>query len=248
MFDEVKIWEAACATSAATTFFKPTKIMSGGVPRTFVDGALGANNPVNRLWIEAQAQFPLAPLEDQIRCLLSIGTGRPALISFGETISGLLNSIKKIATETQRTADTFHEMHQSLADRDGYFRFNPPYIDEVGLHEAGKRAIVEARTAAYTDDPDIKRAMERFRQAVGGELSALTQFKSAFLHIFIETPSWKLHLLFANMHCFYKLKKADLVCQKLSPLFPRRSFPPSRSKCLTGGQSTSTGTARTGSI
>jgi calcium-independent phospholipase A2-gamma len=62
MFDEVKIWEVACATSAATTFFKPAQIMSGGVHRTFVDGALGANNPVNRLWIEAEKQFPPAPL------------------------------------------------------------------------------------------------------------------------------------------------------------------------------------------
>jgi calcium-independent phospholipase A2-gamma len=189
MFDEVKIWEAACATSAATTFFKPVKIMSGGVPRTFVDGALGANNPVNRLWIEAEAQFPGAPLEAQIRCLLSIGTGKPALISFGDTVSGLLNSVKKIATETQRTADTFHDMHRTLADRDSYFRFNPPYIDEVGLHEAGKRAIVEARTAAYTEDPEVKMAMERFRQAVGEEQSASVHLRSRLQQIFLDDIS-----------------------------------------------------------
>lgn len=175
MFDEVKIWEAACATSAATTFFKQAQIMSGGVRRTFVDGALGANNPVDRLWIEAEKQFQPAPLEPQIRCLLSVGTGRPPLTSFGDSVLGVIGSIKKIAAETQNTAQTFHDMHRSLADRNAYFRFNPPYIDEVGLDEAGKRGIVEARTAAYLEDADVVGMMDRFRRSIGEEQSASIQ-------------------------------------------------------------------------
>jgi hypothetical protein len=171
MFDEIKIWEAACATSAATTFFNPAKIKCGGVHRMFVDGALGTNNPVNQLWIEAQEQFQPLPLEPQIRCLLSIGTGRPPVISFGDNVLSLMDSIKKIATETQETAETFHDVHKSLADRDGYFRFNPPDIDEVGLDEAGEKALVAARTEAYINDPDCKRSMARFRDVNGREES-----------------------------------------------------------------------------
>jgi len=174
MFDEVKIWEVACATSAATTFFKPAQIMSGGVQRTFVDGALGANNPVNRLWIEAEKQFPPAPLEPRIRCLLSVGTGRPPLTSFGDSVWSVMDSIKKIAAETQKTAQTFHDMHRSLADRNAYFRFNPRDIDEVGLDEAGKRGMVEARTAAYLEDPEVVGMMDRFKQSIGEEQSTST--------------------------------------------------------------------------
>jgi len=48
MLNKVKIWEAARATSAATSFFNPITIGT----ESFVDGATGANNPINELWTE----------------------------------------------------------------------------------------------------------------------------------------------------------------------------------------------------
>ena len=45
------ICEAALATSAATSFFEPVHIGA----RKYVDGALGANNPVDEVEGEAQA-------------------------------------------------------------------------------------------------------------------------------------------------------------------------------------------------
>jgi len=175
MYDEVTILDAALATCAATTFFKPKNILSGGVYRTFLDGGLGENNPINRLWIEAKQQFGPAPLEDQIRCLLSIGTGKPALSAFGQSLKEVGESIIKIATETQRTANNFHEMHEELANRDGYFRFNPPDISDIGLEEASKRNIIEARTEDYIVDPVTRQYMVRFQQASGEEQSASIQ-------------------------------------------------------------------------
>lgn len=175
MYDEATILDAALATSAATTFFKPHKILSGGVPRTFHDGALGNNNPINRLWVEAKEQYGPAPLENQIRCLLSVGTGKPALTDFGESVKDVASSIAKIATETQATADNFHEHHESLANRDGYFRFNPPDISDIGLDEVSKRATIETRTEAFVNDPVTKQDMDRFQVAsyqVGEEQSA----------------------------------------------------------------------------
>ena len=49
MLNRVKIWEAARATSTATSFFNPVNIGTEG----FVDGVAGANNPINELWTEA---------------------------------------------------------------------------------------------------------------------------------------------------------------------------------------------------
>lgn len=43
------IYEAALATSAATTFFEPVSIGN----RTFANGGLGANNPVDKVEEEA---------------------------------------------------------------------------------------------------------------------------------------------------------------------------------------------------
>ena len=171
-FREVKIWEAARATTAATTFFDPISIERGGVTRKFWDGALNANNPVNRLWVEAQEQFGPVSLEPQIRCLLSLGTGKPPLEGFGRGLKDIGKSIIKMASETQQTALQFRRMHPELANRDGYFRFNPPDMSEVELEAAEKKGIIHQRTQDYGDDPDVKLDMERFRRAVGTDQSA----------------------------------------------------------------------------
>ncbi|KAK7397528.1 hypothetical protein QQX98_013107 [Neonectria punicea] len=52
LYDSTKIWQACRATSAATTSFDPIAI--GPFQEQFVDGALGANNPVYTLWNQAQ--------------------------------------------------------------------------------------------------------------------------------------------------------------------------------------------------
>ncbi|KAM3080720.1 hypothetical protein ACMFMG_005653 [Clarireedia jacksonii] len=172
MYDNITILEAALATSAATTFFEPKKILSGGIYRTFVDAGLGENNPINRLWIEAKTEFGPGALEPQIRCLLSIGTGRPSLSAFGERLRDVGQSIIDIATETERSANNFYETHTELTNRDGYLRFNPPDITEIGLDEARKRNIIEARTEVYVVDHVVRERMFKFRQASGTEESA----------------------------------------------------------------------------
>jgi calcium-independent phospholipase A2-gamma len=181
MYDSVTILEAALATSAATTFFEPKKILSGGIYRTFLDAGLGENNPVNRLWIEAKAQFGPGALEPQIRCLVSIGTGKPNLFAFGERLKDVGQSIIDIATQTENTANNFYEAHQELTNRDGYFRFNPPDITEIGLDEAGKRGMIEARTEVYVSDPVVRQGMMlRFKQASGDEESASFRALNSF--------------------------------------------------------------------
>jgi calcium-independent phospholipase A2-gamma len=161
LFKEAKIWEAARATSSAPTFFDQIDITCNGITRGFVDGALGHNNPVNELWMEAQSEFG-SPLEPQIRFILSIGTGKPAMKEIGSSLKGFGETIIKMAAETQKTANTFHRVHQDLVDIDGYFRFNPPDLDEVGLDEASKKGIIQQRTAAFGQDPEVEKAMKRF--------------------------------------------------------------------------------------
>ena len=54
LFDVTTIWQAARATSAATSFFEPIVIGN----EEFVDGATPANNPIMELWFEAYDAFP----------------------------------------------------------------------------------------------------------------------------------------------------------------------------------------------
>jgi hypothetical protein len=87
LYNTVRIWEAARATSAASTFFDSISI---GVPgQRFLDGGTGANNPVRHLWGEAVDSLPRGELlPDNLGCLISIGTGQPDHKSFGETVLG----------------------------------------------------------------------------------------------------------------------------------------------------------------
>lgn len=175
-YNEVRIWEVARATSAATSFFAPMHITHGGEPRCFLDAGLGYNNPVGELYVEAKVQFhkPGTHIDEQIRVLVSIGTGRPALEDFGTKVTDVAKSIVRIASETQRTADTFYETHLELAKRDGYFRFNPTDIAVVLLDEASKKDIISSRTETYGNDPEVKRMVERCMIAAGNEQSVLT--------------------------------------------------------------------------
>ena len=70
------IVDAAPARSAALTFFDRVQIGD----RYFRDGATGANNPIDDVWIEAGNIWnddEEVQLQDMIGCLLSISTGNP---------------------------------------------------------------------------------------------------------------------------------------------------------------------------
>ncbi|KAF3388415.1 Phospholipase A I [Penicillium rolfsii] len=64
----MKLWQAARATSAAPAYFKPLQVDG----YTLVDGGLGANNPLGWLWTEVLGVFGPTRATD---CFLSIGTG-----------------------------------------------------------------------------------------------------------------------------------------------------------------------------
>lgn len=69
LYEICKIWEAARAASAASTFFEPIQI--GQNRQLFVDGALtGSNDPVRTANVESRDVWPTAD-----RLILSVGTG-----------------------------------------------------------------------------------------------------------------------------------------------------------------------------
>ncbi|KAI8934854.1 hypothetical protein NX059_008532 [Plenodomus lindquistii] len=170
-YNEVKIWEVARATSAATSFFEPMTIVAAGEPRVFVDGGVGFNNPVNELYDEASTQLIKSDqvLDDHIRVLVSLGTGKPALRGFGRKVTKVAQSIVKMANQTQHTADTFDRAHRRLVDRDGYFRFNPPDLNEVALDEASEKGTIAARCDAFGNSPDTERMARRWTRVAGNE-------------------------------------------------------------------------------
>lgn len=154
------ICEAVRATSAATSFFDPVTI--GPHERKFVDGALGANNPVEQIWNEAQNMWCAddVDLKDMLKCIISLGTGNPGLKPISEGVLKLFSeSLVRIATETEDTAKLFEARHRQLYERKRYFRFNVQQgLQDVGLEEYKRMALIDAATAHYMDMQGTKSA------------------------------------------------------------------------------------------
>ncbi|THX40566.1 FabD/lysophospholipase-like protein [Aureobasidium pullulans] len=145
------ICQAALATSAATAFFPPVNIDG----RSFADGGIGANNPVDEVEGEASSIWSPATrnLQSLVKCFVSIGTGNPGIHAFEDGIPGFLSStVSQIATETEATDKKFIARWARHYDQKRYFRFNVEQgLQDVGLAEYQMEATIEAASDAYLD-------------------------------------------------------------------------------------------------
>jgi predicted acylesterase/phospholipase RssA len=149
------IVEAAMATSAAFSFFDPVEIGD----QTYLDGGTGANNPVDRVWNEAQALFGAedGKIHNVVGCVLSIGTGDPGINSFSKNAWKVLaETLRNLATETEATERRFSKTHSYLtaptASTPRYFRFNVQQgLQSVGLAEYKQAAMIKTVTEEYMD-------------------------------------------------------------------------------------------------
>jgi predicted acylesterase/phospholipase RssA len=171
------ICQAARATSAATTFFDPIRIGD----RSFADGGLGANNPVDEVEGEAANIWcsGTGDLKPLVKCFISIGTGNPGKKAFEDSIVKFLGqTIVNIATETENTEKKFIARWAKHFDEKRYFRFN---IDQglqgIGLDEYKKKGAMEAATAAY-----LTHTAQKFR--VRDCIQNLTLKQSAYIEDF----------------------------------------------------------------
>jgi hypothetical protein len=161
MDGETKIWEAARATSAASSFFDPIIIGKDG--EEFTDGATGNNNPVEEVYREAREIWP----ESAIRCFVSIGTGIPAVTDFGDNLKEIGKSIIKISIETENTAEAFKKRVGEYKLQGRYFRFNTTGLEGVGLEEYKKRALIASATKRYLGKVDVLGQINECVRALG---------------------------------------------------------------------------------
>ena len=161
------VWQAARATSAATTFFDKVQIGQ----QQFVDGATGANNPVEIVLEEAKSIWPDAIQKGRIQCLVSVGTGVPDLKKFGNNLKEVVETLKNIATETETTETRFYNNHRFLGIDGRYFRFNVDRgLYDVGLDDSEKMGEIEASAKAYLEAPRVKDLITRFLDAQAPEI------------------------------------------------------------------------------
>jgi len=163
LWNKTSIWEAARATSAASSFFEPITIAG----ETFIDGATGANNPIQQLWTEAirtwrdEGQQGKWHLEDNISCLISIGTGVPSLTPFGNDVKQIGKALLAIALDTEDVAETFQQHHTDLYRMNHAFRFNVLRgLENIGLEDYVKMDSIDTLTRKYNSMEDTRVKME----------------------------------------------------------------------------------------
>lgn len=158
------ITEAALATSAATGFFDPVSIGA----RQFVDGALGANNPVEEVEGEASDIWcaDTGELKPLVKCFVSIGTGNPGKRAIEDNLLKFLSkTLVQITTETEETAKRSVARWRQHYDQSRYFRLNVEQgLQDVGLAEHKEQGRIEAATDQYLDD---QQQIFRVRNCVG---------------------------------------------------------------------------------
>ncbi|USP74753.1 hypothetical protein yc1106_02027 [Curvularia clavata] len=152
------VCQAALATLAATDFFDPVSIGA----HHFVNGALGANNPVNEVEGEAANIWSsgTGDLKPLVKCFISIGTGYPSKKALEDNIAKFLSkSLVGIATETEETERKFIVRWAKHYDEKRYFRFNIDRgLQEIGLAEYKEQGRIEAATSEY-----LQHQAQRFR-------------------------------------------------------------------------------------
>lgn len=160
MLDRIRIWEAARATSAATSFFEPL-VVDG---RSYADAATGANNPIYELWAEASSMYSPYDgwkLDDHLKCLVSIGTGIPSRRPFGPGLMEVAAALKAIATESETKAQQFQRQHLSLVRNSILFRFNViDGLQGIGLEDADRLGEIEASTDRYCASVSVMQQVE----------------------------------------------------------------------------------------
>ncbi len=170
---DVTIWQAARATTAASSYFKPQLLGSGGLAQAYIDAAIGANNPVEYLLQQAVDEFgSTRPLG----CVLSIGTGTRD-VQLGRAPTGLRNFIQapvyywRLLHTLKTTATDCEEPHRHVESRmrlfpGSYFRFNVPEAAVVKLHDHKKMSFLKSSTAGYLAKDEVSKEVREVAEGL----------------------------------------------------------------------------------
>ncbi|OQD89044.1 hypothetical protein PENANT_c003G01124 [Penicillium antarcticum] len=143
------ISEAAMATSAATGYFESVTIGAC----QFVDGAFGANNPIEEVEEEAADIWCTTSrnLKPLVKCFVSIGTGNPAQVPIDDNLLKFLSkSLVRLATKPESTERRFTARWSNEVKENRFFRFNVEQgLQGVHMTEFQKQSLIKSATHAY---------------------------------------------------------------------------------------------------
>ncbi|KAJ0121219.1 hypothetical protein J7T55_008382 [Diaporthe amygdali] len=168
------IYEAARATTAATTYFKPMAIKDEeGKEEKFVDAALGTNNPISILWDEAVSLFGK---KRRLGCVVSLGTGSrkvemapggEKLIEKAKFLISAIKVMKEIGTDSEKDHERWQTKFEEFDNT--YFRLNVDGgAQGIELSDWEKIGELKARTREYLQNSKVKKSIDDLAEVLLG--------------------------------------------------------------------------------
>jgi hypothetical protein len=119
-----------------------------------VDGGVLYNNPIQVVEREALVIWP-----DRIEgaVMVSIGTGSAPGGAFKGNLKRIIEAMKEIVTETEKTHNDFYRSHKAMVDQKRLYRFNVFHgLADVGLEESKEIEKIVNTTQTYLEGGDIQ--------------------------------------------------------------------------------------------
>ncbi len=188
-YHKCRVCDAARATSAAPTYFKPMRVLLTGISSkdTLVDGGYGdSNNPSFEAWNHYTWAKRTQEIEDEDQVnWINVGTGSKPhktppppmnwtayLPKFLTDIMHTVRDLEHIATASEKVAGQMECMARN-SRRLQFTRFSANTgIHTIGLAEYKRIEEIEECTKRYLNDKDVKRRLGKMAAAFAPDLYA----------------------------------------------------------------------------
>ena len=146
------IVEALRATTAEDPFFPSIDIGDVNLKETFIHGGLRLNSPVKAVLQEAELIFP----DQNISCLLSIGSGAQGIIGFNNiSTPALAKVLRQDINNGERISE---EVAKELSNRKVFYcRLNVDHgLEGIGFEDFERLGDVRTHTQKYLEKHDVE--------------------------------------------------------------------------------------------
>ena len=180
--------EAACATLSMASLFAPVSIGPNRREMTFTSALTGFKNPARELIKEAEKQFGA---DMRVSTILSIGSGKSALVSFDGPTPESNELLKGIVVDCERVA---RELAAQLFNVDAYLRLNVDRgMENTKMSDWEGLGIIEGQTESYLAVAAVTKAinssLQRLQDRVGSiTLGQLSAFALTIANVDLRSP------------------------------------------------------------
>ena len=153
---DISIVSAALATSAAPVYFQPEEYNG----HSYIDGGIGFNNPSEIAMKELTGLYGPGAFA---HTFISLGTGNKTSKAFERRrngLSGLVPLLRTFVSIATASEDVHERMEERLGGRRGYYRFDPPGLEDIALDDWRSMDTVISLSRKYLSARETKSRMK----------------------------------------------------------------------------------------